>query len=179
MVMLLKKCRLILSTYWTLDLLWVILLMVGSALQARGTLDLLWVIVLVAGSALQQGGLDFSCLSSLSGAGGCLTEAALVKAVEWVHAWMSFSCVQLFATPWAAACQASLSMGIFQARILEWVAMPSCRGSSQPRDQTQVSRIAGWWILSHQGRPRCSKSCQFNRCSKRANLARPPVHFEE
>ena len=28
-------------------------------------------------------------------------------------------------------------------RILEWVAIPSSRGSSQPRDQTQVSRIAG------------------------------------
>ena len=32
---------------------------------------------------------------------------------------------------------------ILQARILEWVAIPSCRGSSQPRDQTSVSRIAG------------------------------------
>ena len=32
--------------------------------------------------------------------------------------------------------------GIFQARILEWVAMPSSRGSSQPRDRTRVSRIA-------------------------------------
>ena len=30
-------------------------------------------------------------------------------------------------------------MGILQARIVEWVAMPSSRGSSQPRDQTQVS----------------------------------------
>ena len=29
------------------------------------------------------------------------------------------------------------------ARILEWVAMPSFRGYSQPRDQTQVSHIAG------------------------------------
>ena len=29
--------------------------------------------------------------------------------------------------------------GILQARILEWVAMPSSRGSSQPRDQTHVS----------------------------------------
>ena len=37
----------------------------------------------------------------------------------------------------------SWSMGILQARILEWVAMPSSRGSSQPRDQTQVSCIAG------------------------------------
>ena len=32
--------------------------------------------------------------------------------------------------------------GIFQARILAWVAMPSSRGSSQPRDRTQVSLIA-------------------------------------
>ena len=45
--------------------------------------------------------------------------------------------------PWTAACQAPLSMGILQARILEWVAMPSSRGSSQPRDQTHVSCIAG------------------------------------
>ena len=33
--------------------------------------------------------------------------------------------------------------GISQARMLEWVAMPSSRGSFQPRDQGQVSRIAG------------------------------------
>ena len=33
--------------------------------------------------------------------------------------------------------------GILQARILEWVAIPFSRGSSQPWDQTQVSRIAG------------------------------------
>ena len=33
--------------------------------------------------------------------------------------------------------------GILQARLLEWVAFPFSRGSSQPRDQTQVSYIAG------------------------------------
>ena len=33
--------------------------------------------------------------------------------------------------------------GILQARILEWVALPSSRGSFQPRDQTQVFCIAG------------------------------------
>ena len=33
--------------------------------------------------------------------------------------------------------------GILQARILEWVAIPFGRGSSQPKDQTQVSCIAG------------------------------------
>ena len=32
--------------------------------------------------------------------------------------------------------------GLLQARILEWVAIPFLRGSSQPRDQTQVSHIA-------------------------------------
>jgi len=32
--------------------------------------------------------------------------------------------------------------GILQARILEWVAIPFFRGSSQPRDRTQVSYIA-------------------------------------
>ena len=54
-----------------------------------------------------------------------------------------FSHVQLFATIRTVALQAPLSMGIFQARILEWVAMHSSRGSFQPRDQTQVSHIAG------------------------------------
>ena len=33
--------------------------------------------------------------------------------------------------------------GISQARILEWVAIPISKGSSQPRDQTWVSRIIG------------------------------------
>ena len=37
----------------------------------------------------------------------------------------------------------SSAHGILQARILEWVAMPSSRGSSRPREWTQVSLIAG------------------------------------
>ena len=37
----------------------------------------------------------------------------------------------------------SFIRGILQARILEWVAMPSSKGSSQPSDRTQVSHIAG------------------------------------
>ena len=42
---------------------------------------------------------------------------------------------------------------IFQARILDWAAYPFSRGSSQTRDQTQVSRIAGgfFYQLSHKG----------------------------
>ena len=45
--------------------------------------------------------------------------------------------------------------GIFQARILEWVAMPFSRGLSQHRDQTRVSRIARQILyhLSYLGSP--------------------------
>ena len=38
--------------------------------------------------------------------------------------------------------------GILQARILEWVAFPFSRESSQPRDQTQASHIAGRFFNS-------------------------------
>ena len=38
--------------------------------------------------------------------------------------------------------------GILQARILEWVAFPFSRGSSQPRDRIQVSHIAGGFLIS-------------------------------
>ena len=38
--------------------------------------------------------------------------------------------------------------GILQARILEWVAFPFFRGSSQPRDQTQGSHTAGGFFTS-------------------------------
>ena len=56
---------------------------------------------------------------------------------------LSLSVMSNSVTPWTAACQASLSVGILWARILEWVAVPSSRGSSQPRDRSQVSHIAG------------------------------------
>ena len=41
--------------------------------------------------------------------------------------------------------------GILQTRILEWVAMPSSRGSSQPRDLTRVSYVSciGRQVLYH------------------------------
>jgi len=43
--------------------------------------------------------------------------------------------------------------GILQARILEWVAVPFFRGSSQPRDQTQVFLIVdGFFRAEPQGK---------------------------
>ena len=38
--------------------------------------------------------------------------------------------------------------GILEARILEWIAFPFSRASSQPRDLTQVSRIAGGFFTN-------------------------------
>ena len=38
--------------------------------------------------------------------------------------------------------------GLFQARILEWVAIPFSKGSSPPRDRTQVSCIAGRYFTT-------------------------------
>ena len=68
-----------------------------------------------------------------------------------MRAWYRFSHVQLFVTLWTVARQAPLSMGILQARLLEWVAMPSSRGSSQPRDQISISFVPciGRWVLYH------------------------------
>ena len=42
----------------------------------------------------------------------------------------------------------SSAHGILQARILEWGAISFSGGSSQPRDRTQVSRIAGRFFTS-------------------------------
>ena len=49
-----------------------------------------------------------------------------------------FSHVWLFATLWTVPCQAPLSMGFLQARILEWFAMPSSKVSSWPKDWNWV-----------------------------------------
>ena len=58
---------------------------------------------------------------------------------EWVK---SLSHVQLLATPWTVATRL-LHPWTFQARVLEWVAISFSRGSSRPKDWTQVFCIAG------------------------------------
>ena len=57
---------------------------------------------------------------------------------------------QLCATTWTIAHQAPV-YGILQARILEWVAVPSSRRSSLPKDRTHISynSYIGKWVLNH------------------------------
>ena len=71
-----------------------------------------------------------------------------------------FSHVQLFATPWTVAPPGSSVRGIFQARILEWVAISYSRGLSNPGIETAFlmspalacgffTTSATWETLSH------------------------------
>ena len=57
--------------------------------------------------------------------------------------------------------------GISQARIQEWAAISFSRGSSQPRDRTWVSWIAGRlsYCLSHQGSPQSERRCYYARAT--------------
>ena len=70
-----------------------------------------------------------------------------------------FGHVKLCVILLTVARQAPLSMGFSKTRILEWVAMPSSRGSSRPRDQTFsvpcVFCIAGRSLGSHSRSPPC------------------------
>ena len=66
----------------------------------------------------------------------CLPHYLNKFVVQSLHVW-------LFVTTLTVAHQAPLTMGFLQARILEWVTMPSSRGSSQPRNWIQVSCILG------------------------------------
>ena len=63
--------------------------------------------------------------------------------------------------------------GILQARKLKWVAIPFCRGSSWPRDQTRISCIAGgFFITEPPGKPLHSltRDQTFTPCLERWSL---------
>ena len=70
-----------------------------------------------------------------------------------------------FFTLWLTVCDPRdyTVHGILQARTLEWVAILFSRGSSQPRDRTQVSHVAGGFFTSWTTRkaPQVSKFCLF------------------
>ena len=71
----------------------------------------------------------------------CRKQTYVDQKVEKVKV-KSLSHVQL-CDPMDCGLQDSSIHGVFQARELEWVAISFSRGSSQPRDQTCVSCIAG------------------------------------
>ena len=110
--------------------------------------------------------IELVSLMSPALAGGFLTTSTTWQTLIYVRKWkwsrsvMSDSLLPVDCSP-----SSSSVHGILQARILEWVAVSFSRGSSWPRDRTQVSRIAGrfftdramreahgegWWVQHHE-----------------------------
>ena len=57
--------------------------------------------------------------------------------------------LQLFAAPWTMACQALLSTGFFQARILEWVAISFCKRSSRSISNASLLHVLNCrWVFT-------------------------------
>ena len=67
----------------------------------------------------------------------CIGVQPIISWHHFVHTCSVASVMSNCETVWIVACQALLSMGFSKVKILEWVAMPSSRGPSQPRDQTR------------------------------------------
>ena len=88
---------------------------------------------------LPDPGIELTSLASPAPAGGFFTTEPPESKVKV----KSLSHVQLFVTPWTFSPLGSSIHGIFQARLLEWVAISFFRAYSQPRDRTQVSCIVG------------------------------------
>ena len=65
----------------------------------------------------------------------------------------------------------SSAHGIPQARMLQWVAMPSSRGSSWPRDWTRITCMAGRVLTAEPlGRPNNKHECLVSE----TDLVKPP-----
>ena len=79
------------------------------------------------------------------------------------------SCLTL-CNPMDCSPQDSSVHGILQLRILERVAIPFSRGSSQPRDQILVSFIAGRFFIAAAMNPTMGDCCGTNK-------TKAPYHF--
>ena len=105
-------------------------------------------------------GIEPWSLISPALAGGFFTTSATWKAhiISHRYLWMSARLCLTLCDPMDCSPLGSSVHGILQARILQWVAISSSRGSSWPRDQTHISCVSciGKWILyslSHWGSP--------------------------
>ena len=76
-----------------------------------------------------------------------------------VCVWVAQSCLTL-CDPTDCSPPGFSVHGILQAQILEWVAVPSSRGSSQPRDRTRVLKSCSFTIITIQLHVVCGCVCQ-------------------
>ena len=112
-------------------------------------------------TVLEWGARAFSLYWNIVALQFCVSFYCTAKWISHTHTCVCvlncFSHVWFFATPWTTARQAPLSMGFFLTRILEWVAMPSSRGSSWLSDWTLVSCVSclsgGFFTTEPLGKP--------------------------
>ena len=88
-------------------------------------------------------GESLSVLLYQSRAGGPHESMTCIQAYKYLLccAKLPQSCASLF-DPMDCSPQSSSAHGILQERILQWVAMPSSRGFSRPKDQTRISYVS-------------------------------------
>ena len=77
---------------------------------------------------------------------GCLKAKCYWRYMKWNEVKVARSCLTL-GDPVDCSQSGSSMLGILQARIQEWVAIPFSRGSSWPRDRTWVSHFAGRYFF--------------------------------
>ena len=93
-----------------------------------------------------------------------------IASSEVVAVLVSQSCLTL-CDPVDCSPPGSSAHGILQARVLEWVAMPSSRRCSQPRDQTRVSCITGRFFTTEPpGKPISSSNYKQKQTNKQNPL---------
>ena len=95
------------------------------------------------GNALRLGHLHWSHHQSLSLESSYTGNKIIIRDHFHVYCAKSLQSCPTLCDPMDCSPPGSSVHGIFQARILKWVSIPFTKGSSQPRDQTDVSSIAG------------------------------------
>ena len=91
---------------------------------------------------------------------GCILSPCFLTYMQSVQCQLHLSHVQLFCDPMDYSPPGSSVHGVLKARILEWVAISFSRGSTRPRDQTQVSCTAGRFFTRSEP-PREYLCCQI------------------
>ena len=130
---------------------------------------LLWCILLLSLFLYKWGNWDPGRLNDLTN----VTQLVSAEEKKIVQ-----SCPTLW-NPMDCSLPGSSIHGILQTRILEWVAMPSSKGSSQPRTLTQVSCIAGRFFTPElPGKANKWQSQDSNPESGSKVIAGDPLHSE-
>ena len=125
--------------------LWIIACQVPLSMEFASQKYWSWVAIFYSGGSSQpRDKTHISCISCI--AGGFFTTAppgAVLCLVTQL-------CPALCNPMDCSLPGSSMSMGMLQARILEWVAIPSSRGASQPRNPTHLSYVSCIGRVLHQ-----------------------------